>query len=225
MTTNTAACAMGCHQRGQHLTDCEDRETCRGCLPRQARHGRLCWPCHRRLDLLLTDAETVDRWLTANMASGQGAASEGAKITGSKEQPLPIKAALYDVRQELRDHWSTWVDWLIERHGLSSVRSSVGEDTRRLLSWLDRIEEWEQIDDLFEYTLDLFSRAHALAPWRPAMRRVGTIPCPECGEVNLAIYGGEEDITCLSCRHMIRAEHFPLWERIVREANGIGVAS
>ena len=37
------------------------------------------------------------------------------------------------------------------------------------------------------------------------------------GTRNLVIYGGDSDITCQTCKTMIRAEHFPLWEQIVAE--------
>lgn len=225
MSETYEACTRGCTMLRRHLGDCEDTEACKGCLPRRAEHGHLCWPCHRRLELMLHDAETVDRWLTGNIATGQGAAAEDIKITGSKEIPLPIKVEVHVVRQELRDHWATWVDWLCERHGITPTRSEVDSDARRLISWLDRIECWDEIDDLWEQTAWLYTRAHDVAPWRPGVRRLGTIPCPDCGEVNLLIYGGETDVTCGSCSMMIPEERFPLWERIVREHYGIGVTA
>lgn len=65
--------------------------------------------------------------------------------------------------------------------------------------------------------------AHQLAPWRPITRRIPGIPCPgeNCGETNLAIYGGDTDVTCLSCRTTINERAFGLWEQIVlnREAS------
>lgn len=172
--------------------------------------------CHRRLELMLTDADTVDRWLTGNMPSGMGAAPEDVKIQTSADYAAVLKVAIYDKRQELQDHWATWVDWLCEREKLDGPgRHSVKTDTAFLLAWLGRVEWWTEIDDLWEHTANLLSEAHAMAPWRPALRRMGTIPCPECGEVNLVIYGGETDVTCLTCHTMIREEHFGLWERIV----------
>lgn len=215
--TTTEACARGCALYRQHLADC-DTDDCRGCLPRRAQHGHLCWPCHRRLEMMLTDADTLDRWLTGNLASGQGAAPEDVKVKTSSDDPAPIKVHVFDKRQDLRDHWATWVDWLCERESLDGPgRHTVKADARFLLAWLGRVEYWAEIDDLWEQTAMLCSEAHALAPWRPAVRRVGSIPCPECGEVNLVIYGGETDVTCQSCHTLIREEHFGLWERIVTD--------
>src|SRR5690349_2475215 len=104
MSETTEACIRGCSMLRRHLADCEDPETCRGCLPRRAEVGHLCGPCHRRFELMLTDAATVDRWLTGNLAAGQGqAAADDVRVRGSKEDPAPIKVAIFDVRQLLAD--------------------------------------------------------------------------------------------------------------------------
>lgn len=221
MSETTSACVRGCNLRDRHLAECEG--ACWGCLPRRAQYGRLCWPCHRRLELMLTDAETVDRWLTGNLPTGGGAVADDIHVTSSRDAPVPIKVHIFDKRQELRDHWATWVDWLCERHDLHGPdRHSVNMDAGYLLSFIGKIECWSEIDDLWEQSATLLSDAHSLAPWRPAMRRVGTIPCPECEAVNLAIFGGETDVTCLSCRTMIHEKAFGLWEQIVRNEHGIG---
>jgi hypothetical protein len=224
MIETTAACIRGCALRGRHLGECDDEE-CRGCLPRRAQHGHLCWNCHRRLELWLHDAETVDRWLTGNLATGQGAAPEQTHITGSKELPLPIKQAVYDQRQVLRDFYAATADELIERESLTTAGNhGVASDAALLLRWLSRIEYWPHVGDLWEYLGEEMGQAHALAPWRPAVRRVHGIPCPECAEVNLIIFGGESDVTCGSCGLIIPERAFGLWERIVKQENGIEVA-
>lgn len=207
----------------RHLDNCEG--DCRGCLPRRAQHGHLCWPCHRRLELWLTDADTVDRWLTGNMTTGQGTDPESPRITGSKEQPLPIKALVFDQRQVLRDFYAGTVDELAEKENLTEIgRHNVKADAKLLLRWLPRLEYWSHIGDLWEYLCDEMAQAHALAPWRPAVKRVGSIPCPECAEVNLIIFGGESDVTCGSCGLIIPEAAFGLWERIVRDTARVEVA-
>lgn len=217
MIESTTACIRGCSLYRRHLSDCEDPETCRGCLPRRADHGLLCWPCHRRYELMLHDAPTVHRWLTGNMATGQGAAAEGEHVTASKELPLPIKAAVYDIRELLADQLAATVDHLVELLGVSGPgRHSVTTDVRFMQTWLTSIERQEFIADWWEELADTMVQAHALAPWRPAVKRVGSIPCPECGEANLMIFGGESDVTCGSCRTMIPEARFGLWEQIVR---------
>jgi hypothetical protein len=218
--TTTSACIRGCSIYRRHLSECEDQEACPGCLPRRAEYGQLCWPCHRRFHLLLHDAATVDRWLTGNMPAGEGAArakEDYERTGGSDGSPAPLKVQIYDQRQILRDFYAALVDELVERAGLHGPGHHDAEtDSRYLTSFLDRIEQWDVIGDYLEYLAEETSIAHALAPWRPVLKRVSGIPCPECEEVNLVIYGGESDVSCHSCGTMIPEKSFGLWEQIVR---------
>lgn len=218
MTEPTSACIRGCAIYNRHLTDCEG--DCRGCLPRRAQHGHLCWPCHRRLELMLTDADTVDRWLGGHLgSSGAAPIRDDFERPGSHDLPDAIKVQVYDQRQVLRDFYATTVDELCEREALHGPDAhSAKADAGYLLTWMDRLEYWPSIGDLWEYLAGEVSIAHSLAPWRPEMKRVSGVPCPEenCGEVNLVIFGGESDVTCLSCKHVIPERLFGLWEEIVK---------
>ena len=220
MIESTSACIRGCSLYRRHLTDCEDGDACSGCLPRRAEYGLLCWPCHRRYELMLHDAPTVYRWLTGNMATGQGAATEGDHVTASKELPLPIKAAVYDIRELMADQFAATVDHLVELLGVTGPgRHSVERDVRFMQTWLGSVERQDFIADWWEELADTMVQAHALAPWRPAMRRVAGVPCPRCEESNLAIFGGESDITCLSCRAMMTEDQFELWQNVLQIAD------
>ncbi len=214
----TAACARGCTIARQHKSECEhtDDGKCRGCLPRRADHGLLCWPCHRRLDLTLHDAPTVDAWLTANLGTGEGArVREDYERSATDGAPVPIKVAVYDQRQVLRDHYAAWTDELCETENLTGPkRHTVATDAPFLHAWLGRIEAWDTIADYWEYLHGEVSIAHALAPWRPALRHCRGIPCPECEETQLVLFGGESDVTCLACRTMITPDRYLLWTRI-----------
>jgi hypothetical protein len=131
---------------------------------------------------------------------------------------------VYDVRQLLADRLAVTVDHVCEARALSGPkRHTVAADSKFLRVWLGTVETMEEVADWWEEFADTMIQAHALAPWRPVARRVGSIPCPECGEVNLMIFGGESDITCGSCRMMIPEEQFGLWERIVKAEHGIDV--
>lgn len=228
MSESTSACARGCGIKNRHLADCDgytpSEKPCPGCLPRRAEFGRLCWPCHHRLKLLVTDAAVLDNWLSGNMTAGEGAAKakqDFEQIHGDGDgSPTPLKVEVYVARQELRDHWAEWVEWLCERENLHGPDHHTAEaDSTYLLTWLDRIEGWDTIAELYDQTAWLVSCAHALAPWRPEAKRVPKLACPECGEVHLMIYGGDSHVTCGSCAAVILAEHLGLWEQIAKEAS------
>lgn len=222
--SETRACIRGCSIYRQHSTECEDRDRCRGCLPRRADIGLLCNPCHRRFELMLTDAPTVVRWLTGNIGAGQGQAMDEigqGKVKQHRKgegSPAPLKVAIFDVRQLLLDRLTIWVDHHCEDAGVAGpAEHTVEADSEHLLRWLPSIAFWDIVGDWWEELAEVYIDAHALAPWRPTARRVPGIPCPECAETNLMIFGGESDVTCASCRTLIREEHFALWERIVKE--------
>lgn len=228
MTTpeTTAACVRGCKLYRRHLDECEgaENETCRGCLPRRANHGLLCDTCHRRLELMLHDAPTVYRWLTGNMSSGDQASrmkqdfercSGGEK--GVIETPVPMKIEVLDLRDLLADQLTEWVDEWCEKHGLTGpARHGVEVDVAFLRMWLPGIERLDWIGDWWETMAETMSLAHALAPWRPVMRRIPKVACPGCAETNLAIYGGESDISCLSCGIMMTEDRFEMWQEVLK---------
>lgn len=230
--TETKPCTRGCGLLGRHLDDCAGNTpsgtTCRGCLPRRAEHGNLCWPCHRRLELMLTDAPTVHRWLTGNLGTGEGQAPDDAGwITGSKGDgpPAPIKVAIYDQRQLLADQLAAWADDLAEQKNLNGPdRHTVEADSEFLLTWLPGIEKFDWIGDWWDELAETLKDAHTLAPWRPTVKRIPRTACPECGHVNLIIFGGESDVTCGSCRTIIPEASFGLWERIFRDEQRGGAA-
>lgn len=218
MTETTQACIRGCSLYRQHLADCDDPQTCTGCLPRRANYGNLCHTCHRRLELMLHDAPTVDRWLTGNLATGGVGGMDDSPVMSSRELPLPIKADIYDEREAIRDALAVWADDIAETLGVTGPkRHTVALDVKFLQTWLTSIERLDPIGDWWEELAEHTSQAHALAPWRPAVRRIPRVPCPRCAETNLVIYGGDSDVTCQSCKSMMTENEYWLWENVLRE--------
>lgn len=217
MTETTAACVRGCSMLRHHLSDCPDPD-CRGCLPRRAEHGRFCHACHRRFELMLHDAPTVYRWLSGNLTSASTGINENGKITGGGDgSPAPLSAGILDVRDLMADGLTEWVDDLCEHFTLSGPgRHTVEADAAFLRTWLSSVERLDWVGDWWEWLAERFRDAHALAPWRPAMRRLPGVPCPGCAETNLAIFGGETDVSCLSCKILMTEERFELWSRVLR---------
>jgi hypothetical protein len=221
MTETTAVCIRGCTTRNRHTTTCPNPNTCQGCLPRPAKHGHLCYPCHARMRQWFQQAPTIHAWLTANMAAGQGAAPETDRITGSREQPTPIKLGILDTRDLLATQLAELVGELRETHHLTApTQHGIGPDARFLLTWQPTLERHDWVRDWWDTLAETMGQAHALAPWRAELRRCPGVACPECEETNLVIYGGDVDVSCQSCRTMIAPERYAIWTRMLAEGVG-----
>jgi hypothetical protein len=167
---------------------------------------------------MLHDAPVIFRWLTGNMTAGSGAARphEDYERGGTPDLPTPLKLQILDQRDLMADQLTEWTDDWCEQRSLSGPdRHSVETDSTFLLLWLPTMVREEWIGDWWEALAETVSLAHALAPWRPAVRRIPGVPCPGCGEANLVIYGGDSDITCQSCKIIMTEERFGLWERVL----------
>ena len=171
---------------------------------------------------MIHDAPNVIRWLSDHIATS-GAKGNAIKQDhemvhgGEDERPAPFRVELADLRDLLRDRLTLWVDDWCEHKGLTGPPRHTPEvDAGYLLMWLPGVCGLEWVGDWWTEMAETMSEAHALAPWRPAMRRVPRVPCPGCGECNLAIFGGEADVTCLSCRIVMTEDRFELWARVLR---------
>lgn len=231
-------CVRGCTRLDRHISTCPDREMapgqagyCRGCEPRQAKYGLLCWPCHRRFQLMLEQAEITDRWLTGNLPAGNTAArleDDAESRHGSAEPPTPLTVAIFDMRRLLRDRLACWADDLAATANISAPRLTdvtkireeniehltLAANAKFILTWLSTVETFDWVADWFEEMAETMSDAHCLAPWRPTATRVPDIECPDCKRMTLVIFGGEEDVTCTSCRHIFDPTRYGIWERM-----------
>ncbi len=221
----TKACVRGCGLKGRHLTQCDGFDAigrdCRGCLPRRADHGYLCWPCHRRLELMLTDSVAMYDWLTANMTAGEGAAAakdDAQQRRGTEAPPAPVKLDVLDIRDLWLDTLTEIADELAEKRSIPGPRRhNIRETSEWFLKWQASLEAEEWVGDTWQALGEIVSQAHALAPWRPELQRCKGVPCPECQETALVIFGGESDVTCTSCRAMIPESSYGLWTKILSD--------
>lgn len=225
-TETTAACIRGCAMYRHHLDECTD-ETCRGCLPRRASKGLLCDTCARRLELMIHDSPTVIRWLTGNINDGgyerETEPEQGrVRYYGARHYPAPIKVQLADLRDLLADRLTLWVDDWCEHKGLMGPERHTPEaDSKYLLTWLHGICALDWVGDWWTEMAETMSEAHALAPWRPEVKRLPGVPCPGCSETNLVIYGGETDVACRSCNILMTEERFGLWQDVLKDERGV----
>lgn len=217
--TVTSACVRACVIARRHLDECDTAE-CWGCLPRRAASGLLCWPCHRRLQLLITDAPDVDRWLQANQ--GPGGQQRIRQDWERASSGSVVRAeSLMDQRYALSDLIASMVDWTCEAFDLDGPREmKMPVMCNFLLAWLTRVETRDWVTHWYDELAEVTSDAHGLAPWRPELRRCAGIECPECHTQSLVVHGGSEDVTCQNCRLMITPHRYGIWVRILLEETG-----
>lgn len=213
------ACVRGCHVPRRHLTSCST-PACRGCQPRPATHGALCWPCHRRLELMLTDAPALEAWVSVHLPAGsRPKPATQVRIRRTKgEPPLPIDLDILDMAEQILASLTGWVGLLVEDTSLTGpTRHDVPALSAYLLVHLGAVECQPWIKDAWEEIAFVTDQAHSLAPWRPELRRCKGIPCPECQAPALAIFGGQDDVQCLECRTLIPPERYNLWTRMLAD--------
>lgn len=214
-------CVRGCPAPHRRRGECGTND-CRGCEPAQARYGRLCWNCHRRLELMLVDAPTVVDWLNAHLPRGTArpAKNDAELRRASGDQPLPLDLGVLDLVDTWEQALTGWVDSLCESTQ-PPLTGPAEHDPRTcagfLLTWLSTVEDRDWTEDLWVELADLTRDSHALAPWRPTMRRVDGVPCPRCNQCSLVVFGGESDVTCLECRETVPEHRYGIWVRIAAE--------
>ena len=141
---NTQTCIRGCTLARQHVSQC-DSDECRGCLPRPASNGLLCYPCHFRLRQLLQSAavqhelllvtagksdeqsftvETIAKTHQPPRTSSDGKfpAPYARSVTVSMSQSEPVRLAALDAAQELSDWLSQIVETVVQHHGLTGPK-------------------------------------------------------------------------------------------------------
>ena len=227
---STIACARGCTQRNQHHTGCDHGDDCAGCLPRPARFGILCHPCHRRLAEWLGDPEwrpdpdreghqmpgnglrTAAAMLRESITGGavRGAGKLAAVKADSGKAPLSMAA--YAAHRALEDKLSSWLEAWCEHRGLHGPdQFSVDSACSYLTQWLDQLEAWPPVIDLWTELWDVMVDAHAIAPWRAEVRRCDGIDCPRCSRQELVIFGGMVDVTCGWCGAIYDRTTYDRW--------------
>lgn len=235
-------CTRGCTVWNRHLSACEDRDECRGCQPRTAEFGNLCYGCHKRLTNLLgvaggqslllhamagdrgeveltamTTAKIRTMWRTDTTESFSTLYAKA--IVASHEASEPIRLACIDSAREIEDRLSLWTVHLVGDHRLNDPEADVlalGVFLRRP-DVLPLLESRASIGDEVEEFMSVMSQAHSLAPWREQVARLRGIPCPECHTTTLVMFGGESDVTCLRCKATMDEHRYGIWTRVLAD--------
>jgi len=112
-------CIRGCVQARQHATDCPDQDACKGCQPREAKHGWLCEGCHIRLLDWLTNAPGQHTLLKITATPSLSQAMQLDAIHASTYgAPTPLNVAAASTMTNLTDILSGWVEMLADQNGM-----------------------------------------------------------------------------------------------------------
>lgn len=238
-------CARGCKRWGKHSPECVDRPneggSCRGCLPRDAEHGHLCYGCHVRFDEHLSHvagqlhflevmsgmrgeieltspsiAKIVSRWRHDSNETLSYLYANASRDGGAPF--IPARLQCIDAAREVEDRLHLWAVNIESDYQISGPSDQhIGTYAAWLRRHLERIEWREQIGDELGEFVDAMSRAHSLAPWREQAVRLPGIPCPECHATTLARFGGDEFVTCVRCRATMGPGRYGVWTRQLAE--------
>jgi hypothetical protein len=116
-----SACIRGCTIARKHETECPDRDACKGCEPREAKHGLLCEGCQTRLLDWLTNAPGQYALLAiAAMPSMAQSLKGDADAVRSVQDgaPSPLNIAAASTMTDLTDVLSCWVEMLADQYGM-----------------------------------------------------------------------------------------------------------
>lgn len=164
-TEGHRTCATGCVRARRHVSDCAG-DPCRGCEPRRAEHGWLCYGCHKRLVRMLREIPGQVALLLA-MADARGEheltapttarlSAAGPRLTTARDvRPLyarrstlvagpsePIRLACLDVAREVEDWLMLLTCRIVEDH---QVRGPEIDTIDAYAAWLEArpgVVEW-----------------------------------------------------------------------------------
>lgn len=185
-------CIIGCTDTYAEGAEIKER-------PRQAYDGSLlCGKCFARLRRLVRAMDGAYDWLGQRMAR-DGGAGRFEPVSGTSEARLPLREALHDHREwAIKPRLAGWARIVIDEFPspLAGPRSSHPHDVAGwLLPHLPWVAAQPWVDEMLAELADTVSDAHKLAPWQRERRHLD-LPCPECDMLSLALFGGDDWITC-----------------------------
>lgn len=202
--------------------ECPDHEGhCAGCLPVEATRGLLCDRCSRHLRGFLGAEEGLDPehpvhglpWAWDYMEHAYPSLSQApGGGGGSVDDPEAERlAAVVSLRADIHDVLESWMFMLAEHLSLAGPARQRDQRTRVrhcagwLLAHIEALEASEAAELAWQELADLMSRAHALAPWRPAPTRIDGVPC-RCGAK--ALYDHSDQVKCWHCGYAMDREQY-----------------
>lgn len=220
-------CASGCTIRQQHVSDCPDRDTCRGCLPRSAEHGTLCRWCYQRL---ASDVAIVPDLVAHLRIIGAPHAQTNPPADGkSYRDPAEgnILPPAWTAADELHAMLASWALLVLEEHpngvqmagpdeagawhtrygtvvGIAHINATV-----RLVQWLSTQLDWcarqPWAAEMRREVCDAVATTSARWPTATMVEeaRAVAMPCPRCEMLSLRYAPPSEyrqpfQVTCIN---------------------------
>lgn len=219
----------------------EHTDHCTGCLPVMEDRGLLCARCADHLEGFLGAQEGLgeegrevhglpwayDHLEHAYPSLSQAPGGGGSSIEDAEAERL---ANVVSLRADIHDVLGAWSDAVSDKAemlgpDLMAALTAIQMRTpaaahrlrvRRRAEWLlahaDALLAHPAVAEAWQELADLMSRAHALAPWRPAPTKLEGIPC-RCGALALHDYGTE--VQCAACRWNFSRETYGIWLKVL----------
>jgi hypothetical protein len=189
--------------------------------------GYLCRPAFSRLERQIAELPALHHWLHANLPTGGGSALDPNPVSGSGDEPLPIRDTVADHLTRIVQVLSSWARMVAEERDLCGPWRPLHPDglperdrLRRAVEQTATLEQlatfllahlpWAAgqpwVDDFAGEVDELTVDAHDLVPSRPRTYRL-PLPCMSCGEM-LSRRDGS-DIECRTCGRLWRVEQYP----------------
>lgn len=202
--------------------ECPDHDNhCPGCAPAEATRGLLCDRDSRILRGHLGAEEGLDPdrpvhglpWAWEHLqhaypSLSQAPSSGGSSIEDAEAERL---AAVVSLRADIAERLLFWTFAVMNATGLAgpdipaTERLTVRRCSAFLLVQAEHMEHHPSVAEAWQELADLMSRAHALAPWRPAPTRLEGIPC-RCGAK--ALYDHTDEVKCWACGYTMDREQY-----------------
>jgi hypothetical protein len=194
---------------------------CLVCLDRPPyKTSLICGGCYARLAADVATLVGAHTWLGIAMCATPPGLKTGTVHRAPAARP-PFRVELHDQRVDILGKLTGWARVIAEEH-VPVLHGPADGEIRTIAAWIGAQLPWvsDQLwcDEMARELGDAARAARALVPWDRLVREL-PLPCPGCGFLLLAVYGGTDTIVCRNreCgRTMIWADY----EKAVREKHG-----
>jgi ribosomal protein S27E len=207
--------------------------TCVVCARRPTEQGQVCDADRQWLDRTLAELIDLYALLPARMVPGQ---TQGQRVTGSKEAPMPLRVDPLDLGMPARP--GTIHDPLGDQVGYVSVATvldlwvtdwrtkidcgdlrpgpTVVELIRWLRIWLPAAcDQHPAIGDFAAEMKDTRTQLRAVAGVTEVRPEYLDIPCRRCDLKGLYRLPGEDRVECGSCGSLLTEDEYLTWVRLL----------